>query len=57
MYWDDYDVFCHVIEHGGFTAAAQAMQRTKSGVSASIARLEAALQGAPLRAHDAPACA
>jgi DNA-binding transcriptional LysR family regulator len=44
MYWDDYEVFCHVIEHGGFTAAAQAMQRTKSGVSASIARLEAALQ-------------
>src|SRR6478752_1952320 len=37
MYWDDYDVFCHVIEHGGFTAAARAMQRTKSGVSASIA--------------------
>jgi DNA-binding transcriptional LysR family regulator len=44
MNWDDYDVFCHVIEHGGFTAAAQAMQRTKSGVSASVARLEAALQ-------------
>ena len=44
MNWDDYDVFCHVIENGGFTAAAQAMQRTKSGVSASIARLEAALQ-------------
>ncbi|MGE5117206.1 MAG: LysR family transcriptional regulator [Betaproteobacteria bacterium] len=41
--WDDYDVFCHVIEHGGFTAAARALARPKSGVSASIARLEAAL--------------
>jgi DNA-binding transcriptional LysR family regulator len=44
MNWDDYDVFCHVIEDGGFTAAARAMERPKSGVSASIARLEAALQ-------------
>jgi DNA-binding transcriptional LysR family regulator len=43
MNWDDYDVFCHVIEHGGFTAAAAALSRTKSGVSASIARLEGAL--------------
>jgi DNA-binding transcriptional LysR family regulator len=43
MNWDDYDVFCHVIEHGGFTAAAAALSRTKSGVSASIARLESAL--------------
>lgn len=43
MNWDDYDVFCHVIEQGGFTAAAEALSRTKSGVSASIARLEAAL--------------
>ena len=43
MNWDDYDVFCHVIEHGGFTAAAAALQRTKSGVSASVARLEAEL--------------
>ena len=43
MNWDDYDVFCHVVEHGGFTAAARALTRPKSGVSASIARLEAAL--------------
>ncbi len=41
MNWDDYDVFCHVIEQGGFTAAARALDRPKSTVSASIGRLEA----------------
>ncbi len=44
MNWDDYDVFCRVIEHGGFTAAARAMDRPKSTVSASVARLEAELR-------------
>ena len=43
MNWDDYDVFCHVIEHGGFSAAARAMDRPKSTVSAAIGRLETAL--------------
>jgi DNA-binding transcriptional LysR family regulator len=43
MNWDDYDVFCYVIEHRGFTAAALAMERPKSSVSAAITRLEAAL--------------
>ncbi|VTU32583.1 D-malate degradation protein R [Variovorax sp. PBL-E5] len=43
MNWDDYDVFCHVIEHGGFSAAARAMDRPKSTVSASIGRLETEL--------------
>ena len=43
MNWDDYDVFCHVIEHRGFTAAARVMERPKSSVSAAIGRLEAAL--------------
>jgi DNA-binding transcriptional LysR family regulator len=43
MNWDDYDVFCHVIEHRGFTAAALAMERPKSSVSAAVGRLEAAL--------------
>lgn len=43
MNWDDYDVFCHVIEHRGFTAAARAMERPKSSVSAAIGRLETAL--------------
>jgi DNA-binding transcriptional LysR family regulator len=43
MNWDDYDVFCHVIEHRGFTAAARAMERPKSSVSAAVVRLETAL--------------
>ncbi|MEO8921531.1 MAG: LysR family transcriptional regulator [Caldimonas sp.] len=40
MNWDDYDVFCHVIEQAGFSAAARAMDRPKSTVSAAVARLE-----------------
>ncbi|MBS0338483.1 MAG: LysR family transcriptional regulator [Proteobacteria bacterium] len=43
MNWDDVDAFCSVIEHGGFTAAARALGRPKSSVSASVARLEAQL--------------
>ena len=23
--WDDYDLFCHVVEHGNFSAAARAL--------------------------------
>ena len=43
MNWDDYDVFCHVIENGGFSAAARALDRPKSTVSAAIVRLETQL--------------
>jgi DNA-binding transcriptional LysR family regulator len=43
MNWDDCDVFCHVIEHHGFTAAARAMERPKSSVSAAVSRVEDAL--------------
>ena len=43
MNWDDYDVFCHVIEQAGFSAAARALERPKSTVSAAVARLEARL--------------
>jgi DNA-binding transcriptional LysR family regulator len=43
MTWDDYDVFCQVVEHRGFSAAARAMKLPKSTVSASIGRLEDAL--------------
>ena len=43
MNWDDYDVFCHVIEQAGFSAAARAMERPKSTVSAAVARLEVQL--------------
>ena len=40
MNWDDFDAFCHVVEHGGFTAAARALDRAKSSLSASVTRLE-----------------
>lgn len=43
MNWDDFDAFCQVVEHGGFTAAARALDRPKSSLSASVARLEARL--------------
>lgn len=43
MDWDDVDAFCRVIEHGGFTAAARALNRPKSSISAGVARLEAQL--------------
>lgn len=40
MNWDDFDAFCQVVEHGGFTAAARALERPKSSLSASVSRLE-----------------
>lgn len=43
MNWDDFDAFCQVVDHGGFTAAARALDRPKSSLSASVARLEEAL--------------
>jgi DNA-binding transcriptional LysR family regulator len=43
MDWNDVDAFCCVIERGGFTAAAKAMSRPKSSISASVARLESEL--------------
>ena len=43
MNWDDFDAFCQVVDHGGFTAAARALDRPKSSLSASVARLEAEL--------------
>jgi DNA-binding transcriptional LysR family regulator len=43
MDWDDFDIFCHVIDHGSFTAGARALGRPKSSVSAAVARLEASL--------------
>jgi len=43
MDWNDVDAFCCVIEHGGFTAAARAMNRPKSSLSASVSRLESEL--------------
>jgi DNA-binding transcriptional LysR family regulator len=43
MDWNDVEAFCCVIERGGFTAAAKSLGRPKSGVSASVSRLEAEL--------------
>lgn len=43
MDWNDVDAFCCVIEYGGFTAAAKALDRPKSSISASVARLETQL--------------
>jgi DNA-binding transcriptional LysR family regulator len=43
MNWDDFDAFCQVVDHGGFTAAARALDRPKSSLSASVSRLEAKL--------------
>lgn len=43
MHWEDFDAFCQVVDHGGFTAAARATERPKSSLSASVTRLEAQL--------------
>jgi len=43
MNWDDFDAFCQVVDHGGFTAAARALDRPKSSLSSSVARLEVQL--------------
>jgi DNA-binding transcriptional LysR family regulator len=40
MNWDDVEAFCQVVEHGGFTAAARVLDRPKSSLSVSVARLE-----------------
>src|SRR6476661_4117962 len=43
MNWDDFESFCQVVDHGGFSAAARALERPKSSLSASVARLEGQL--------------
>lgn len=43
MNWDDFDAFCQVVDHGGFSAAARALDRPKSSLSASVSRLETQL--------------
>jgi len=43
MNWDDFDVFCHVVDDGGFSAAARALDWPKSRVSAAVVRLESDL--------------
>ena len=41
MDWRDWDVFCHVVDHGGFAAAARVLRHPKSSLSAAVQRLEA----------------
>ena len=43
MEWNDFDIFCHVIDQGSFSGAARALGKPKSSVSAAVARLEARL--------------
>ncbi len=43
MDWDDYDLFCHVVDRASFSGAARALGRPKSTVSAAITRLEGRL--------------
>ncbi len=40
---DDVAVFCRVVENGSFTAAAEAMERSKGAVSKAVSRLESQL--------------
>jgi DNA-binding transcriptional LysR family regulator len=44
LQWDDYDLFCRVVEQGGFSAAARELDRPKSSISAAVMRLEDLLQ-------------
>jgi len=41
--WDDYEIFCDVAEHGGFTAASRYLNVPKSSISAAVRRLEESL--------------
>lgn len=40
MEWRDWELFCEVIEHGGFSAAARVLGHPKSSLSAAVQRLE-----------------
>ena len=43
MDWRDWELFCGVVEHGGFSAAARALGHPKSSLSAAVQRLESQL--------------
>src|SRR6185503_11466815 len=43
MEWRDWELFCEVVEHGGFSAAARALGHPKSSLSAAVQRLEGQL--------------
>jgi DNA-binding transcriptional LysR family regulator len=40
MEWRDWELFCEVVEHGGFSAAARVIGHPKSSLSAAVQRLE-----------------
>src|ERR1700754_4095213 len=40
MEWRDWELFCGVVEHGGFSAAARVLGHPKSSLSAAVQRLE-----------------
>src|ERR1700754_2528961 len=43
MEWRDWEVFCEVVEHGGFSAASRVLGHPKSSLSAAVQRLESNL--------------
>ena len=43
MDWRDWELFCQVVEHGGFSAAARVLGHPKSSLSAAVQRLESQL--------------
>lgn len=40
MNWNDCELFCHVVEQGGFSAAANFLGQPKSSISSAVQRLE-----------------
>src|SRR5215470_15449551 len=40
MDWRDWELFCEVVQHGGFSAAARMLGHPKSSLSAAVQRLE-----------------
>jgi DNA-binding transcriptional LysR family regulator len=40
MDWRDWELFCEVVQHGGFSAAARVLGHPKSSLSAAVQRLE-----------------
>ncbi|OKO81083.1 hypothetical protein AC630_14805 [Bradyrhizobium sp. AS23.2] len=43
MDWRDWELFCEVVDRGGFSAAARALDHPKSSLSAAVQRLEGSL--------------
>ncbi len=43
MEWRDWELFCEVVRHGGFSAAARMLGHPKSSLSAAVQRLESNL--------------